>query len=53
VVGFGSVALVITDAGPEFAGEATLMNVVGYMGLFGAMVLLTRVTAQIIREGLN
>ena len=52
-LGFASVALIITDAGPEFAGEATLMNVVGYLGLFGAMVLLTRVTAQIVREGLN
>ena len=52
-VGFASVALIITDAGPEFAGEATLMNVVGYLGLFGGLVLLTRVTAQVIREGLN
>jgi ubiquinone biosynthesis protein len=48
-----SVVLIVTDAGPEFAGEATLLNTIGYLGLFAGVVLLMRVTAQILREGLN
>ncbi len=48
-----SAALVAVDAGPAFAGEATLLNVLGYVGLLGGGILLLRLVAQIIRDGLN
>lgn len=48
-----SAALVSVNAGPAFAGEATLLNVLGYVGLLGGSILLLRLVAQIIRDGLN
>jgi ubiquinone biosynthesis protein len=48
-----SAALIITDAGPAFSGEATMLNLFGYLGLFGGSVLLLRVLTAVVRDGLN
>jgi ubiquinone biosynthesis protein len=48
-----SVLLLVSDGGPAFAGDVTLFQFLGYVGLFGATVLLLRVIAAIVREGRN
>lgn len=48
-----SALLAVIDAGPELAGEATMLNFVGYVGLFGGSILLLRVVAGVVRDGLN
>jgi hypothetical protein len=48
-----SAILAVTDAGPEFSGEATMLNFLGYVGLLGGSVLLLRVVAGTIRDGVN
>ncbi len=53
VLGLLSVVLLTTTNGPIFAGEVTLLNFFGYLGLFGGVVLLLRVVAASVREGLN
>jgi ubiquinone biosynthesis protein len=45
--------LAVTDAGPEFAGEATMLNFLGYVGLLGGSILLLRVVAGVVRDGVN
>jgi ubiquinone biosynthesis protein len=53
VLGVISAILIVSTGGPAFAGEISLLNLFGYMGLFGASVLMLRVVAAIVREGLN
>jgi ubiquinone biosynthesis protein len=53
VLGLLSVVLLTTTNGPIFAGEVTLLNFFGYLGLFGGVVLLLRVVAASVREGQN
>jgi ubiquinone biosynthesis protein len=53
VLGLLSVVLLTTTGGPQFAGDLTLLNFFGYLGLFGGVVLLLRVVAAVVREGLN
>ncbi|WP_208027213.1 ABC1 kinase family protein [Rhabdothermincola sediminis] len=53
VLGIVSAVLLSTSNGPAFADQVTLLNFFGYLGLFGSVVLLLRVTAAIVREGLN
>jgi ubiquinone biosynthesis protein len=48
-----SAVLAVTDAGPEFAGEATMLNFLGYVGLLGGSILLLRVVAGVVRDGVN
>jgi ubiquinone biosynthesis protein len=48
-----SAILAVTDAGPEFAGEATMLNLLGYVGLLGGSVLMLRVVAGTIRDGVT
>lgn len=48
-----SVLLAVSGAGPEFTGDTTLLNAVGYAGMTWSSVLLLRVTAAIVREGTN
>ncbi len=53
IVGIMSVVLLVTDAGVEFAGDVTLLNFFGYLGLIGSTVIMLRVLAAILREGQN
>ncbi len=48
-----AVLLLVSQSGPAFAGDVTLFQFLGYVGLFGATVLLLRVIAAIVREGQN
>lgn len=48
-----SALLLVSGDGPPFAGDVTLFQFFGYVGLFGATVLLLRVIAAIVREGQN
>src|SRR5690606_24031764 len=49
VLGVISAVLVVSTGGPAFAGELTLLNFFGYLGLFGASVLMLRVVAAVVR----
>lgn len=53
VLGVISTMLVVSSGGPEFVAEVSLLNFFGYLGLFGAVVLMLRVVAAVVREGLN
>jgi ubiquinone biosynthesis protein len=53
VLGLISVMLVVSTGGPAFVADVTLLNFFGYLGLFGSVVLMLRVVAAIVREGLN
>lgn len=53
VLGLLSTVLVTTTSGPHFAGTLTLLNFFGYLGLLGAIVLMLRVVAAVVREGAN
>jgi hypothetical protein len=45
--------LIVSTGGPTFVADVTLLNFFGYLGLFGAVVLMLRVVAAVVREGLN
>jgi ubiquinone biosynthesis protein len=53
LLGVISALLLSTSGGPAFAGEVTLLQFLGYLGLFSAAVLMLRVVAAVVREGLN
>jgi len=53
VLGVIAAILVVSTGGPSFVGEVSLLNFFGYLGLFGASVLMLRVVAAVVREGLN
>ena len=53
VLGVIAVMLVVSTGGPTFVADVTLLNFFGYLGLFGAVVLMLRVVAAVVREGLN
>jgi ubiquinone biosynthesis protein len=53
VLGVISVMLVVSTGGPSFVADVSLLNFFGYLGLFGAVVLMLRVVAAVVREGLN
>lgn len=53
VVGLMSTILLVTTSGPLFAGEVTLLNLFGYIGLLGSTIIMLRVIAAVVREGLN
>jgi ubiquinone biosynthesis protein len=53
VLGVISAMLVVSTGGPSFVADVTLLNLFGYIGLFGAVVLMLRVVAAVVREGLN
>ncbi len=53
VLGVISAILVVSTSGPPFVEDATLLNLFGYIGLFGAVVLMLRVVAAVVRDGLN
>lgn len=53
MLGLISAVLLTTSGGPTFAGEVSLVEFVGYLGLFGSAVLMLRVVAAVVREGLN
>jgi ubiquinone biosynthesis protein len=53
VVGLISVLLIGIDGGPEFSGQTSLYEFLGYFGLFCATVLVMRVLVAILRDGLN
>ncbi|MCU0270451.1 MAG: AarF/UbiB family protein [Acidimicrobiales bacterium] len=46
-----SAVLAVSDAGPGFSGDTTLLNAIGYAGLVWSTILLLRVTAGVVREG--
>ena len=50
-LGIGSVLLLGTDFGPAVAGSVSLNEVLGYIGLAMAGVLMLRIVAAIIRDG--
>ena len=45
--------LAVSSVGPTLNTEMTVLNVVGYGGLVWSTILLLRVTAAVIRDGLN
>jgi ubiquinone biosynthesis protein len=53
VLGVIGALLVVSTGGPAFVGDVSLLNFFGYLGLFGAVVLMLRVVAAVVREGLN
>jgi ubiquinone biosynthesis protein len=53
VLGLIAVMLVVSTGGPTFVADVSLLNFFGYLGLFGSVVLMLRVVAAIVREGLN
>jgi ubiquinone biosynthesis protein len=53
VLGVLSAMLIVSTGGPTFVADVTLLNFFGYLGLFGAVVLMLRVVAAVVREGLN
>lgn len=53
VLGVISVMLVVSTGGPSFVADVSLLNFFGYLGLFGAVVLMLRVVAAVVREGMN
>jgi ubiquinone biosynthesis protein len=53
VLGVVAVMLVVSTGGPAFVADVTLLNFFGYLGLFGSVVLMLRVVAAVVREGLN
>jgi ubiquinone biosynthesis protein len=52
-VGVMSVVLIGISGGPEFTGETTLYELLGYFGLFCGTILIMRVLVSIFRDGLN
>jgi ubiquinone biosynthesis protein len=52
-VGVMSVILIGISGGPEFTGETTLYELLGYFGLFCGTILIMRVLVSIFRDGLN
>jgi ubiquinone biosynthesis protein len=53
LVGVLSVMLLGTQGGPPFTGDTSLLQFLGYFGLFCATVLILRVIVAILRDGLN
>jgi ubiquinone biosynthesis protein len=53
VLGVISAMLIVSTGGPSFVADVTMLNFFGYLGLFGAVVLMLRVVAAVVREGLN
>jgi len=52
-IGLLSVGLIAIEGGPPFAGDTSLLRVLGYFGLFCATVLAMRVIVAVLRDGLN
>jgi len=46
-----SVGLIAIQGGPEFSGHTSLLQVLGYFGLFCATVLAMRVIVATLRDG--
>jgi hypothetical protein len=50
-IALASVGLIAIEDGPEFSGDTTLLQVLGYFGLFCATVLAMRVIVATLRDG--
>lgn len=53
VLGVISAILLVTDRGPILADGTQLLHIIGAIGLAGGAVLMLRVVAAIVRDGLN
>jgi ubiquinone biosynthesis protein len=52
-LGLVSVGLIAVEGGPAFSESTSLLQVLGYFGLFCATVLAMRVIVAVLRDGLN
>jgi ubiquinone biosynthesis protein len=52
-LGIGSVLLIDVQVGPSLSADVTLNEVLGYVGLASAAVLMLRVIAGVVRDGLT
>jgi ubiquinone biosynthesis protein len=49
-LGIVSTRLLAASGGPELTGELTLLDLLGYLGLFGGAILVMRVVVEVLRD---